>query len=181
MKIFFDTEFTGLHKGTTLISIGLIAEDGEMFYAELNDYDKSQVDDWLQEHVISNLLYDGRPEHDTQSWFHYGDSEFTREKLRTWLDKFDQIEWVSDVSHYDFMLLIDLAYGHALRVPYGKHNAACHDINQDIARHFGISEISAFDMSREKIIEDANIRIEGIKHNALYDAKVIKEIYNIVK
>lgn len=29
MKIFFDTEFTGLHKDTTLISIGLISELGE--------------------------------------------------------------------------------------------------------------------------------------------------------
>ena len=35
-KIFFDTEFTGLHQKTTLISIGLIAETGETFYAELN-------------------------------------------------------------------------------------------------------------------------------------------------
>lgn len=26
MKIFFDTEFTGLHQETTLISIGLISE-----------------------------------------------------------------------------------------------------------------------------------------------------------
>ena len=30
MKIFFDTEFTGLHKNTELISIGLIAENGHM-------------------------------------------------------------------------------------------------------------------------------------------------------
>ena len=28
MKIFFDTEFTGLHKNTTLISIGLVDENG---------------------------------------------------------------------------------------------------------------------------------------------------------
>ena len=44
-KIFFDMEFTGLHQKTTLISIGLIAEDGRTFYAEFNDYDKSQLDD----------------------------------------------------------------------------------------------------------------------------------------
>ena len=37
MKIFFDTEFTGLHKNTTLISIGLVAENGKKFYAEFND------------------------------------------------------------------------------------------------------------------------------------------------
>ena len=32
MKIFFDTEFTGLHKNTTLISIGLVSETGDEFY-----------------------------------------------------------------------------------------------------------------------------------------------------
>lgn len=34
-KIFFDTEFTGLHQNTTLISIGLVSDEGERFYAEL--------------------------------------------------------------------------------------------------------------------------------------------------
>ena len=40
MKVFFDTEFTGLHRNTTLISIGLVSEDGRTFYAEFNDYDR---------------------------------------------------------------------------------------------------------------------------------------------
>jgi hypothetical protein len=57
MKIFFDTEFTGLHKNTTLISIGLVAETGESFYAEFTDYDKSQVNDWIKENVISKTHY----------------------------------------------------------------------------------------------------------------------------
>lgn len=41
MNIFFDTEFTGLHKNTTLISIGCVDENGRTFYAELTDYDES--------------------------------------------------------------------------------------------------------------------------------------------
>ena len=45
MKIFFDTEFTGLHKNTTLISIGCIDEAGRTFYAEFIDYDRSQYDE----------------------------------------------------------------------------------------------------------------------------------------
>ena len=40
MKIFFDTEFTGLYKNTELISIGLIAENGYTFYGEITNYDK---------------------------------------------------------------------------------------------------------------------------------------------
>ena len=56
-KVFFDCEFTGLHKNTTLVSIGLISEHGQTFYAELNDYDKSQLDDWLKSNVIKNLFF----------------------------------------------------------------------------------------------------------------------------
>lgn len=44
-RIFFDTEFTGLHKDTSLISIGLVSENGQKFYAEITDYDKSQIND----------------------------------------------------------------------------------------------------------------------------------------
>ena len=55
MKVFFDTEFTGLHKDTTLISIGMVDENGRSLYIELNDYDKSQVNDWIRKNVISHL------------------------------------------------------------------------------------------------------------------------------
>jgi hypothetical protein len=57
MKLFFDTEFTGLHQKTTLISIGIVADTGETFYCELDDYDKSQVDDWIKKNVISKLKH----------------------------------------------------------------------------------------------------------------------------
>ena len=55
MKLFFDTEFTGLHKKTTLISLGIVSEDNKTFYAEFTDYNKDQVNDWLQINVIDNL------------------------------------------------------------------------------------------------------------------------------
>ena len=179
MKIFFDTEFTGLHKDTTLISIGLIAEDGKQFYAELIDYDKSQVDEWIQKNVIDNLIIEDEWERKIENnlTISKGTKYQVMIDLKEWLNKFDNIEWVSDVCHYDFVLLIDLVYLHALKMPYGKHNAACHDINQDIANYYKISEIEAFDKSREEILKEFNIDIEGEKHNSLYDAKVIKEIY----
>ena len=57
LPIYYDAEFTGLHKNTTFISIGLVTEKGSYFYAEFNDYDESQVDDWIQKHVINNLQF----------------------------------------------------------------------------------------------------------------------------
>lgn len=54
--IFFDTEFTDLAVDPKLISIGLISEDGAMFYAELNDtYDQAQCSDFVVEAVLPHL------------------------------------------------------------------------------------------------------------------------------
>ena len=57
-KIFFDTKFTGLQNGTTLISIGEISECGKTFYAELTDFNLLQVDAWVEENVLSKLFFD---------------------------------------------------------------------------------------------------------------------------
>lgn len=53
MLLFFDTEFTGLHKDTTIISLGIVAENGRKFYAEFTDYDEIQCDDWIKENVLN--------------------------------------------------------------------------------------------------------------------------------
>jgi len=177
MKVFFDTEFTGLHKDTTLISLGLIAEDCEVFYAELTDFNLDQVDEWIKENVIDNLLYPGNFDGETPEWYFRGDSSFISKKLLEWLSQFETVEWVSDVSHYDFVLLIDLLYGHGLNIPYKKHGASCHDINQDIAKYYHISELEAFDKSREDIVMDLTGKsVDGVKHNSLHDAEIIKII-----
>ena len=92
MNIYFDTEFTGLHKNTTLISIGLIDENGRTFYAEFTDYDKSQVDDWILVNVIEHLISSK-----SKNRFVYGTSVFgektivigdkikVKEELKRWL------------------------------------------------------------------------------------------------
>lgn len=41
---FFDTEFTGLRKDTTLISIGIVSDTGDRFYAELDATVKKQTE-----------------------------------------------------------------------------------------------------------------------------------------
>src|SRR5574344_1391316 len=136
MKLFFDTEFTGLHKDTSLISIGIISEDNKHFYAELNDYDKSQVDEWILKNVIDNLLYNDNTtlfDMDNNKNIIMKDTKANVKKvLLKWLhDNFNDetIEFVSDVSSYDFVLLVDLIAGCALDLP---DNVVpyCYDINQ---------------------------------------------------
>ena len=60
IKVFLDTEFTGLHKDTTLISLALVDKQNRYFYAEFTDYDKYQVDKWIKNNVIKHLLLDDK-------------------------------------------------------------------------------------------------------------------------
>lgn len=183
MNIFFDTEFTGLRKDTTLISIGMIAENGKTFYAELTDYNEELCTVWTKEYVIKNLYARYPKQLDKAPYienFHIGNKECITKALIMWLKQFDDIQFISDVCHYDMVLLIDL-FGTAFDLPENV-SPVCHDINQDIARHYGISSREAFDKSREKIVKElCGKEISGEKHNSLYDAKVIKAIYDEIK
>ena len=178
-KIFFDTEFTGLHQGTTLISIGMISECGKTFYAELIDYDKSQVDEWLQENVISKLYL---PEliGDEEARIDY--SEFTKkgnctykgvhdllyETLKDWLSQFEKVEMWGDCLSYDWVLFNNI-FGHAFNIPKNVYY-----IPFDICTSFKENSVDP-DINREEYSELK----EGVqKHNALWDAKVIKACYD---
>lgn len=214
--LFFDTEFTGLRKDTTLISLGIVADNEKKFYAEFTDYDESQCDEWIKENVIKSLTLNPIPYHSEveeyldkmrkDGYIFSENPEIPRENailayplakknengdiecvgnarlvclmLENWLSQFESIQFVSDVCHYDFVLLIDLLTGGktALDLP-GNISAVCHDINSDIARHYGITEREAFDKSREEIVSElCGHEIPGRKHNSLYDAEVIKAI-----
>ena len=187
MLLFFDMEFTGLRQNTTPISLGIVSEDGKKFYAEFTDYDESQCNDWIKENVIKNLKLAGMgvgvsdTDENPPLRIVMGDKRYIRQEANEWLRQFNKIQFVSDVCHYDFVLLIDLLTngGTALDLPENI-SAVCHDLNMDIARHFHVSDREAFDMSREKIMNDlckAEDIVTGNKHNSLYDAEVIQAIW----
>lgn len=188
MNLYFDTEFTGLHKDTTLISIGIVSDDGRSFYAELTDYDKSQVDDWIQVNVIDNLIFKapniGEHEHNSMqrheasnpignplnkgySMEIRGNKLEVSKELRKWMNQFDEVKMYSDCLAYDWVLFNDL-FGHAFNIPKNVYY-----IPFDICTIFEMNGIDA-DISREEFINNS---VYGEKHNALYDAKVIKECY----
>jgi len=168
MRLFFDTEFTGLHQNTTLISIGFISENGKTFYAELTDYDESQVDEWISGNVISKLKYTNEGIYnDNYSEFEMkGNSFEVAEQLRLWLLQFEEVEIWSDCLHYDWILFINL-FGGAFDIPknvyYIPFDLAC------LLKMFGYNpDISRLEFSG----------LDEIQHNALSDAKMIKECYN---
>ena len=56
MKVFFDSEFTGLTSDPRLISIGMVAEDGQELYIELKDgWTEAKCSRWVLEHVVPML------------------------------------------------------------------------------------------------------------------------------
>lgn len=170
-KIFFDTEFTGLHQNTTLISIALVAETGETFYAELTDYDHSQIDNWLAENVIANLKLKGLT-YDTQAYssnelIYKGDKKSLAALLHTWLSQFEAVEMWSDCLAYDWVLFCQL-FGGALSIPKNVYY-----IPFDICTMFLLKGIDP-DINREQF---ANYETTTGKHNALHDAKIIMECY----
>lgn len=188
MKLFFDTEFTGLHKNTTLISIGIVSDDGRTFYCELNDYNESQVNDWIRENVIAKLRFK-RPSKDEDEPFaatrhesnpvpnnlyngysveFRGTMADLRYQLNTWLNQFKETCYFwSDCLSYDWVLFNHI-FGDAFSIPENVYY-----IPFDICTMFEMIGIDP-DISREKFVN----RVDGSqKHNALFDAIVIRECY----
>ncbi|MBK7362752.1 MAG: 3'-5' exoribonuclease [Micavibrio sp.] len=198
-KIFFDTEFSGLHKNTTLISIGLVSECGKSFYGEFTDFDKSQIDEWLQKNVIDNLIMTDKITASCGSWEKWlsektnfanalsftlaekdmsdfqciGANPMVRNRLEKWLAQFEKIEMWSDCLAYDWVLFNNI-WGHAFAIPKNIYY-----IPFDICTLFKEKGIDP-DISREDFISDFSTSediLHGKKHNALYDAYVIRDCH----
>ena len=186
-KIFFDTEFTGLHQGTSLMSIGLTDEFGDSFYAELTDYDPAQINNWLRDNVLANFRLSDQPEGVAvredddlslcRSLTLRGNSAQVKAALTEWLITSEvrkgPVQMWSDCLAYDWVLfnalLADYSHG------YPQLPANVHYIPMDICTLFELKGIDP-DVSREKFAF-GEVYKEMPKHNALWDAQLIKQCY----
>ena len=171
MKIFFDTEFTGLHQQTTLISIGLVSEDGRNFYAECYDYDPAQLNPWIAENVLAHLQFTD-PAMQDKTW---GDRASFRAccsvrdlpgMLRVWLHQFLAVEMWGDCCAYDWVLFCEL-FGGALSLP-GQVSIYPRDLAM-LLEQAGLD----IDLGRRTFAG----RIGAAQHHALADARVIQGCY----
>ena len=158
MKVFFDTEFTGLHAKTTLMSIGLVDENGRTFYAELDDYDKAQVDDWLENNVVANFT---------------GENTMNMKQLKSalteWLVAYDSVEIWSDCLAYDWVLFNSI-FGTAFDIPKNVYY-----IPFDICTMMKLKGVDP-DINREEYAFGGVPEVAE-KHNALWDAQVIRACF----
>lgn len=202
-KLYFDTEFTGLHSETTLISLGIVSETGAWFYAEFIDYDKEQIDEWIEKHVIDNLLFtddakfieindlekDTIPINSTVQM--KGSIAEIANILNKWIysqlriTSADKVQFYSDCYAYDWMLMNKLLCkdGLAINLP-----DEIYYIPIDLSTLLQYSKYQDADYSREEIAKEyvdgpleesvPSIlkREDGkiLKHNSLWDAAIIR-------
>lgn len=171
--IFIDTEFTGEHAYTTLVSLGIITLEGDEFYVTLNDYDKNQVTEWLKNNVLKDI-------DETKSI----SSIQAYKKLNSFLKKYSENKNLYVVSCgllQDYLLMIELfkyknkdKYFDSLNcLPnYLKHYAAI-----DLNTLFRVCNINP-NMNR---LEFAGINHKIKRHNALDDAKVVRKCFLKIK
>lgn len=147
MKLYIDTEFTDLIPYNKLISIALVDENGEYFYAELNDtYHLKDCSAFVKEHVLP-VLKGGE--------FVMSENQCAL-KITKWIEErgTDCILACDNVS-WDYPHLSNLI-----------NKTGLWPVNLDKERFYGLR---MFKEKTEKIIKEHNFSL----HNALDDAKTM--------
>jgi len=153
--IFLDTEFSDLdpYKGE-LLSIGLVKPNGEEFYIEIEH--SGETSDWVKENVIPNLTGIKVPREEAKEKIR----DFvgsTTPYLVSYVNQFDAIYWYKLFgidNHPAYWIPIDFA-----SILFGLGINPRFSTNQNFLNDLGI------DTTKYK------------KHNALEDAKLLREIY----
>lgn len=208
LPIYYDSEFTRLHRNGQLISVAFVSETGNIFYAEFNDYaelDPEPLDDWIQENVITNLLFNDLEVADmlipdqmskNAAVFMKGNKKEIWKKLFAWMyvevtsHGYNKAQIYSDCYTYDWMLFNDLICedGPVLNFPdFINYNPI------DLYSYLQINGIDP-DISREELVNFDEDKMEVInrllnliapgkeisKHSSIFDALVIKTIFEAI-
>ena len=120
MKFFLDEEFIEDGRTIDLVSIGVVCENGQEFYAQSSEFDASKASDWVKENVLAHLEPGG----------------YSREVLKTRLLRFvqeqtpegDKPEFWGYYADYDWVCLCQL-FGTMMDLPKG-WPMYCRDIKQ---------------------------------------------------
>lgn len=173
MILFLDTEFTGLQQSAQLISLALVSMDGQWFYAEFTDYDSESLSDWHKEHVLSNLLLEKGIQPDFAQGAGRSIRANTKDVVRTlqeWLAAFEKVEIWADVLAYDWVFFCEL-FGGSLHLP-----KEIFYIPHDFSTLLKVKGIDP-DVSRESLAPHWAAEYTTSKHNALYDAFLLRIAY----
>lgn len=148
MRVFFDTEFTGLSSDPRLLSIGLVADNGEEPYIEFsNGWSEADCSTWVREHVMSIL---GRGERLTR--------RDTAKRILAWLSSFGVPTTVLGDTDWDTTLLADLMH---------ECDIAPECFRIEVLTYSGGAQVIAFEQARQDYFESHQVT----PHHALTDAR----------
>lgn len=119
-RIFFDTEFLEDGKTIELLSIGMVRDDGEQYYAVVADADweRANAHQWLAEHVIPNISHGGVIPYKLKKQIAEDVIKFAGDSPEFW----------ADYSSYDWVALCQL-FGTMMDLPKG-WPMFCRDVQQ---------------------------------------------------
>jgi len=168
--IFLDTEFTGEHGQTSLVSLGMVTMENQTLEINFNDFKKKQVTRWLKNNVLPKLTE--RPIFlKKKSIFH----------IHNFLENYSggrKIIIVTAGKTLDLSLFFDLYKflkknkKNNFHWLYDLPHYLSHSNHLDLNTMFFLAGLKNID--REKFV---NIKTIKNKHNALYDAIVIKKCF----
>lgn len=156
MKIFFDSEFIDDGRNLLLISLGAVSENGDIFYAESNEFDAELADPWVHRNVLNQV---GQMPAQSNKQIADNFENYVHKCTRMGLDIPIFYGWFAD---YDWVLLTKL-YGGMLKVPSGWPQL-CLDVKQEAIR-----------------LENPRLPMQSTrKHHALNDAIWTKEAFDFL-
>jgi len=164
MKYFYDTEFIEDGKTIDLISIGIVAEDGRTYYAISKEFKPKKASQWVKDNVLSKLpsrkisFYDSpRVKEEWRAWK-------SREQIKKDIMEFigeDKPEFWAYYADYDHVALCQL-FGKMIDLPKN-YPMYTNDLKQ-----------LCMSKGNPKLPKTDN------EHNALDDAKWVKEMYEFL-
>lgn len=190
-KLYFKTQHTNYNVSATLISLGIVADSGEEFYAEFTDFNYTQIDEFHRTVIFPNLFIDKFPKKEAFQWFTVADPGGTTsctvimpeegsvyvkggtqtivKQLIGWLDGFkEKVRFYGDTCSYDWVLFCQM-FGGAMELPLDMISHIPIDLSTRLLEvGYGT------DINRE---EYANFEVLPWKHYSLRDAYITKACF----
>jgi hypothetical protein len=146
MKYFIDTKFieSGRIKPITLISIGIVAEDGRGLYAVSSEFNPDDASDWVKENVLTQLGTENRCT-----------IELIADAVRGFCNPtlHGKPEFWGYYADYDWVVFCQM-FGRMIDLPKG-FPMYCHDIKQ-LADSLGNPQLPEQGKGEHNAIADAN-------------------------
>lgn len=169
MKIYFDTEFTDLRHGKFqpgLISLGMVTENGNEFYAELNDtWDEVMCSEFVLNAVLPHLQY-SISKNEAAPDFVMGIDDLAS-KLKTWIESTNKpVTLFCDSIAYDWMWIGEIFNGRQWPKNLKRECRSTLAFESDRERFaYNAAEADYWRTQQE---------LGAVRHHALWDARSIK-------